>query len=411
MNINEERMLSNIEKNINSDFFIQKLKNNFEKYHQIHYVGRLIGELYIHHIIHKDGFGFEEYMNDMEELYTKYYERQISPEQFERERSIFIATIIAKKLNIDIKQVSQEDLSNIKNYFLNEYVTNGYVSHSFPDAYYESIMKDGLIASTDDRSEKPQDIQEIQNIFMSKGVITPMGGYPYYGGTGIYYEPDFTSMFQHAIDAPEWFAWFTSSNHSSAYQKDVETIPYVLRSEKDCRVNVEDLCTNSELSEEETKKVLEFYEQQYNKFSSPKLNVALIPKSVVGKDNIKATETQDLDLISTISFVLKDGAKQYKEHVGNVSQETIPPQNFKVSVIPSADKYMYATNYYRETKENLLNNENSLATLENIEHNLDRVTPSMIPKLKEIRQLLMSYLEQTKNNVEQQEEVNSGMHR
>ena len=39
---------------------------------------------------------------------------------------------------------------------------------------------------------------------MEKGIAAPLGGYPYYGGSGIYYEHDFTKVFQHAINSPEW---------------------------------------------------------------------------------------------------------------------------------------------------------------------------------------------------------------
>ncbi len=399
-NNSEKDMLLNIDKNINSDFFIELLKNNYEKYHNIHYIGDLIGELYTHHIIHKDGFGFEEYMNKIDILYSKYHDKQISPEEFERQRSVLIASAIANKLNINIsEQLSQDDLLNIKNYFLNEYVTNGYVAHSFPDAYYDSIIKNGLIASTDERPERPMDIQEIQNIFMSKGVVSPMGGYPYYGGSGIYYEHDFTKVFQHAIDSPEWFNWFTSADHTSVYHKDVETSPYILRSEADCRKNVEDLCENAGLDLNESKQVLDFFQRQYDKFSSPKLNVALIPKKIVGKDDINATDVGNLDLISSISYVLKDGARQYTEHNGNVCFETILPQDFNVSVIPSASKYMYANQYFRETKEHLTSVESNMAIIKNAENNKQRLIPSMVPKIEEAKQIISKKKDFDKNSV------------
>ena len=57
----EEYMLLNIDININSDYFIDILRSNYVRYHNIQYVSDLIGELYIHHIIHKDGFGFNFY--------------------------------------------------------------------------------------------------------------------------------------------------------------------------------------------------------------------------------------------------------------------------------------------------------------------------------------------------------------
>lgn len=115
----EKMMLSNIEKNINSTFFINILRNNWNKNHSIHSIGNLIGELYIHHIIHKDGFDFEKYITQINELYTHLEERQISPQNFEVQRSKLIATVIADKLKIDyIKEIKEKDIETVKKLFL-----------------------------------------------------------------------------------------------------------------------------------------------------------------------------------------------------------------------------------------------------------------------------------------------------
>ncbi len=383
-------MLKNIEKNINSDFFIEMLKRNWEKTHNIQLLSKLIGELYIHHIINKDSYGFENYMNHIEKLYLQYNNKQISPKQFEFQRAKLISMIIGMKMGIDLnKKISVEDIERVKNHFLQEYISNGYVSHSFPDAYYESIMKNGLISSTKLRNDKPLEIQEIQDIFMKKGVVAPMGGYPYYGGSGIYYEQEFTKMFWHSIDSPEWFKWFTSSDHFTTYHNNIETSPYILRSEKDCRRNIDDLCRNAELDDNDTKKVVNFYQKQYAKFMSPKLNVALISKKTVGKDNIREAVPQNMDLFSTISYVLNDGAHQYSEHKGNVYNGVIPPTELNISVIPNASIYIKSDNYSRETKEHLTNPDSNLAFLQIAEENKNRLVSSMPSKIEKAESEIM----------------------
>lgn len=203
-------MLENINKNINSSFFITMLRKNWNKNHNLNYLGNLIGELYIHHIINKDGFGFEYYITQIEKLYAELDDRKISPQNFELQKAQLISLTIAYKLGIDTKNITSDSMLKVKNYFLQEYVVDGYVSHSFPDAYYDTIIQNGLISTAELRQDKPIGIEKIQEIFMSKGVVAPMGAYPYYGGTGIYYEHDFTKMFRHAVDSPEWFKWFTS---------------------------------------------------------------------------------------------------------------------------------------------------------------------------------------------------------
>lgn len=393
-------MLENIDKNINSDFFIEMLRKNWDKSHSIGSLGNLIGELYIHHIINKDGFGFKHYMTEVEKLYYQLGERKISPENFELQRSKLIASVIAYKLGVDTQNITQDSMLKVKNYFLQEYVSNGYVSHSFPEAYFESIMQNGLIATTDERPEKPQEIQEIQDIFMNKGVVSPMGGYPYYGGSGIYYEHDFTKMFKHAIYSPEWFNCFTSSDHTTAYHDKIEKSPYILRSEVDCRRNINDLCANSGLNIEETEKVVQFYEKQYSNFSSPKLNVALISKKTVGKNNISDVAPQDLDLFGTISHVLKDGSRQYTEHNSNAYYGTISPTELGVSVIPNASNYIKAVEYHRETKEHLINPDSNLAILQTVNDNNNRLVSTMIPKVEKAKEIIMNkkmQYENTKN--------------
>lgn len=385
----EQQMIENINSALSSNFMIEMLKREWDKGHNISSLGNLIGEAYNHIIINKDGYGFETYMNKMEELYFKLHSHQISPEEFQIEKAKSISFIIAQKLNIDTtKEIAPSDEEKIKQYFLNEYVKNGYVSHSFPEVYKNSIMENGLIADPGLRSSSSNEIQEIQELFMSKGIAGPLGGYPYYGGTGIYYEHDFTKVFQHVINAPEWFNWFTSSDHSKGFQG-IEQSPYILRDETACRRNILDLCSNSGLSREETEKVVKFYSETYEKFSSPTLNVGLISKSVVGKNDVLKTVPRNLPLIDTIITTMTDSEKQYTEHVGNVSHETISPEHIKITNIPSANKLMTVSEYSRETKEHLTNPDNNLAIIERAEQVKSRMTPRMIQKTEETKAILM----------------------
>lgn len=387
----EDKMVSNIENALNGEFIIEMLKRSWNREHDIHSISKLIGEVYTINIICKDGYGFEFYMREIESLYTKLYEKKISYEEFNIEKSKLISIVIAKKLGIDIsKGVTEEDKAMVKSYFLEEYVKKGYVSHSFPQAYSDSIKKDGLISYTKKRSNKPLEIQEIQDIFMSKGVVAPLGGYPYYEGEGIYFEHDFTKLYNHAVYSPEWFAWFTSSDHTKVFHNLVETTPYVLRNEECCRRNVYDLCKNTGLNNEEQAKVMDFYRKTYETYKSPRLCSALISKKRLGKDNIDKAVPSNMDLLSTINYVLKDGAKEYVEHQGNVYVGRISPEDFKIITIPSASKYIYTSNYLRESQEHLTNPLSNLAVLRNAEKNKHRMNDIMARKVEQARLLLES---------------------
>lgn len=387
----EDKMVSNIENALNGEFIIEMLKRSWNREHDIHSISKLIGEVYTINIICKDGYGLEFYMREIESLYIKLYEKKISYEEFNIEKSKLISIVIAKKLGIDIsKGVTEEDKAMVKSYFLEEYVKKGYVSHSFPQAYSDSIKKDGLISYTKKRSNKPLEIQEIQDIFMSKGVVAPLGGYPYYEGEGIYFEHDFTKLYSHAVYSPEWFAWFTSSDHTKVFHNLVETTPYVLRNEECCRRNVYDLCKNTGLNNEEQTKVMDFYRKTYEMYKSPRLCSALISKKRLGKDNIDKAVPSNMDLLSTINYVLKDGAKEYVEHQSNVYVGRISPEDFKIITIPSASKYIYTNNYLRETQEHLTNPLSNLAVLRNAEKNKHRMNDIMARKVEQAKLLLES---------------------
>ena len=394
----EKSMMLNLDKAFQSEFIIEMLKNNWNQAHNISVLGNIIGEVYNHMIIHKDGYGFEDYMKQMESLYSKLGTKQIDMTQFDMEKAKIISSIIAKKIGIDTsKDISYADRERIKLYYLNEYVENGYVAHSFPEAYRESIMQNGLIASPEQRSSMPDQKQEIQEIFMNKGIAAPIGGYPYYGGSGIYYEYDFTKVFQHAINSPEWFNWFTSSDHLKGFQS-IEKSPYILRDEQACKRNVLDLCENAELSEKQTETVMQFYQESYAEFSSPILNVGLIPKKVVGKSDVSKAVPSELGLLDTIIYTMRDKAGQYIEHQGNVHSETINPSDFKVSHVPSASKYMKVDGYERETKEHLTDSKLNLEILKRAEENKDRMPQGMAEKVEETKLLLKQKQDTVKAN-------------
>lgn len=177
-------LATNINNALKSNFIIEMLKRNWEQSKSIGVLGNLLGEVYTHMIIHKDDYGFEYYMNQMESLYTKLGTKQISTEQFDVEKAKVISFVIASKLGIDAsKELSKEDTESIKSFYLREFIQNGYVTHSFPEAYSESIMTNGLIADPNSRSKTSGEEQWVQETFMNKGVAAPIGGYPYYGGT------------------------------------------------------------------------------------------------------------------------------------------------------------------------------------------------------------------------------------
>ena len=141
------------------------LKRNFKAYHNLYAIGNIIGEVYIHHIIHKDGYKFKYYMKKVEALYQLKVQNKITENEYYYWRARNIAVLIGKKLGIKTKNLSHVEQEKIKKYFLEEYVSKGYVSHSFPFGYFDSIMKNGLTPNANPKDEQLQDFEIIQDIF------------------------------------------------------------------------------------------------------------------------------------------------------------------------------------------------------------------------------------------------------
>lgn len=410
----EEMMIENLNKDLNSPYFVSMLAENWSKYNNTRYLGDMIGEVYNFHILFKDGIGFHEYMDTISSMYDSYYtkinsdgvteeDKKKASRQLYEKKSRYMASFIAKRLGIDPQTATPEDALRVKEYFLREYVENGFVSHSFPDAYRQSITQGGLIATPTSRGDGVDKKMEIQKMFMKHGVVAPLGGYPYYGGAGIYYEHDFHQVYFHALGSPEWFKWFTSADHTNTYHEGIDRTPYVLRDEMSCRRNVSDLCFNAGLTEVETMKVMAFYRENYARFQSPRLNVALIPKRVVGKDKIEDLEVDGLSVVDTIMVVMGDKKKQYLEHIGNVSREDIPASEFYVTEIPAAKRYITPpSGYAREGKGELLDTEKSLAMIEHISSH-DSMVEELKAPLAETKEIVEKRKKQTFDTVEQEE--------
>ena len=190
----------------------------------------LIGEVYTYCFVHNDG---EEIDPDslkayLERMSNAYFECRGSEDLMQDIRARELGKSIAQRLNIDLSQgsISREDEIQIQEYFLKNYVENGYVMHSFPGAAEQSIRTHGF--SSSERIWDNKEIMEIAHIFEEKNVIAPVGAYSHYSGGGMYVENNPRQMYWHGLSAPEWFKWFTSANHNRNSSK-IDESPYYLR--------------------------------------------------------------------------------------------------------------------------------------------------------------------------------------
>ena len=133
-------------------------------------VSNLIGEVYTFCFVHNDGNEIkpDSVIRYLERMSTAYLECHGQEHLMQDIRAEELRKSIAQRLNIDLSQdsISEDDETKIKDYFLKNYVENGYVMHSFPGAAEQSIRTHGF--SSSERIWDNKEIMEIAHIFEKK---------------------------------------------------------------------------------------------------------------------------------------------------------------------------------------------------------------------------------------------------
>lgn len=387
-------MIENIERELYSDKIKQIIKDFYKKTNSLYVSSIFIGEIFLYYSINKEFNGFDDYINDMYKLYDEtidfekynYQElkksyRNISnifdevildTEVFKVKRAKNIIKSIMKKLGIDkdIESLTKEEKIKIKEDFIDNYITNGFVIHSFHSALYDSIMSKGL--SSSDRIWDDKEVLNIGNIFFDKGAFGALGGYSYYNGQGLYFEHNYRKLYSHAIYSPEWFNFLTSSNHLTGFP-DIDRAPYTLKKYDACKQNVLDLCDNVGLNNSQKIDVLNMFNKYFNMFKSKDTMVAIIPKKIVNKHKIDNELIKDKNLLETIIYLTDDINGEYKEHFGNVCTDKIHSKDFIVIKLPHLEDFIDIDNFTRETKEELF----ELSAVEHMKRHLARILNSI----------------------------------
>lgn len=324
--------------------------------------GKLIGEVFRYSIIHQSqSVSKTEVIKYLTAIKNIYFQSYSHPEKerikyIDKERCRVITKSIADKLNIDYTSriPTNQDLARVKNYFVTNYITNGYVFHSFPSARKTSVEKDGFTYI--EKLWDHKQVKEVVNIFEEQGVIKALGGYGFYTGditkgkSYVEHNPD--EIFFHALSSPEWFKFFTSSDHVSS-NKELTNSPYFVKDYDACKQNVIDLCNNSGISHEDKQKVVALFKQAWGTLGKPELTTALIPRKKVGKAN-EPKGLEDWNVFQTITNVLNDTDGEFNEHTGNVVDlSQIQGTDIAVVEMPPADTFVVCNSFNRESKEDL----------------------------------------------------------
>ena len=321
-----------------------------------------VGELCTYVMIHssREDIPVEEVVAYLNKVRAINYEYKDEPDEKkyylqEQGKSKLITKSIALALGYkDIENLTPQQKEEVKQYFLNNYVKNGYVFHSFPSARKDSVKENGF--TTVEKLWDHKEVMEVAEIFKNHGVLSAVGGYAFYGSnkSGMYVEHDPKQMFFHSVSAPEWFKFFTSADHNNNDGMALNSSPYYYKDYEACRRNVEDLCKNTELTKEETEIVLNFFEKNWQKLGQKELVTSMIKRNKIGKDDISKAIIEGQNLEDTISTVLKDKTNQFGEHDGNVIDPTnLTGKDVEIVDLPPADELLGEIEFTRETRASL----------------------------------------------------------
>ena len=345
---------------MSSDWLKEILKDVGYKSGMTSSVSQIIGEVYIYAFSTQSCDGIEEYINNLLES----FKTANNPER-DQIRANMLLESLAKKEGIPAEEIGSDETLRIM--FLENYCKNGFVMHSFSEENLKNLTENGF-QSAEERKKVGSGIDEIievAHIFENHGVLKACGTYPFYSGAGLYVEHDPRKVFEHSTLAPEWFFEFTGSNHNGL-DSDVSTHPLIMQDYEACKQNVEDLCANAELSDEEKTKVMALFENSWARYGVGQKHVAIIPREVVGKADYSGIveASGGMSNQELITSIIRDKFQIFQEHVGNSVTHAIRADEFVTMPLPDA-KELFKTEFIREGKEQLKPSKEYLAHVRN----------------------------------------------
>ena len=169
---------------------------------------------------------------------------------------------------------------------INNYINNGYLFHSTNGAFKDSIKENGLIIKN-----KPWNLNEletIKNIFIRHGKYDIFGLYQGEEKTPLHLASNLLSSSYYSISSPTWFLHFTSGGMKN---KDLDKEAYRNRDYDSCLNNILTLIKEYNLSQEESKIIIDFFNKYYNILATNKEPILLlIERNKIKSDRVIETK-------------------------------------------------------------------------------------------------------------------------
>lgn len=291
----------------------------------------IVGFITNYIIVHQEPY-------DMEMLYSVLKSTDMNS-MSQDELNSFFAQIISKSLEkkLSISKETAEGKRKIAEYVYRNFIENGYCYQGTNSNFKKDIEEKGLSPAFSKSTD--EDLIVVDAIFKRHGVdkifaskLSETKVSPYY-----YTTDGMETAYHFSYHNPEYFAYFVASGNYMPNQE-YDRAAYYLRDYDSCEQNVQKLCNQYCLSEEERKIVLEFFGRLASEFITDKPNcVTLVSRKLINKDKIpfdfSSIESRSIESIIEEITQNREGSKGTKQHI------PIPADRIDAISVPSLSKF------------------------------------------------------------------------
>lgn len=258
-----------------------------------------------------------------------------------------LAKITAVTLKIDIEEMeTPENKRKILSYIYNRYITNGYLFHSFPFSFINKVKEEGIDPLKYAYNlEKLNRTHEILKNHNKKEVLTKdLGDISYITLT------DSPALAYHyALHSPFYLSELVAISPYMENEKKYDRGAYYRQDFKKAQENVEQLCRDLELSNNESTVLLETFVDEWKRLnvSNSHPTIAFIKRASLHRNYLKdyrnILETCDKEeLIYSINRIMDSRVNVEKRYT------PIMPEDIKIVSLPGYKEIVHNNEDFKE---------------------------------------------------------------
>ena len=210
-----------------------------------------------------------------------------------------------------------------------------YIYHAFNSAFFDSIKENGINPNINFTPQ--QEIDEIDKIFSNHDIGMICGWKKLNGENEVSYSTTPTVSYYYGMNSPEWFSQFTGQGFAYAPIEKYKKTAFLEGDYEAAKQNLQTLMKETEFSDDEAKKVMDFLDKYWRIYANRKPILAVIPQ----KTSDEQLEQWDREMLRDSLFendterLFKFCFYQVDEHADCQTSETIDTSNAMYINLPT----------------------------------------------------------------------------